>query len=159
MGLVETLGDEYALTDEGREFVEGVVEDWGPTDWAAGDGGRIRCLPGPTRRPSRPARSTPSSVRPRCPGTNGRVPSRVSTTLDNDEYHVVCFGNKPFDALIRYFDADVTPRPPEMKHATVTADGLTLDLHRVWFFGLYGGLQDRVPIFESQLQDLNQLID
>jgi hypothetical protein len=79
--------------------------------------------------------------------------------LGVDSYHAVCFGNKPFDALVRYFDADVAPTSPEMKHATVAVEGFTLDLYRVWFYGLYGALQDKVPVFEKQLQELNQHID
>ncbi|MFC4408137.1 HNH endonuclease [Haloarchaeobius iranensis] len=38
MGLVEKRGDEYALTDEGREFVEGAVADWAGTEWTVEDG-------------------------------------------------------------------------------------------------------------------------
>ncbi|MFD1646870.1 HNH endonuclease [Haloarchaeobius litoreus] len=34
MGLVEKRSDEYALTDEGRAFVEGAVENWAGSDWA-----------------------------------------------------------------------------------------------------------------------------
>lgn len=79
--------------------------------------------------------------------------------LGNSEYHVVCFGNKPFDALVDYFDADVTTQSPEMKNATVTADGLTLSLYRVWFYGLYGANQDKVPVFECQLEALNEELD
>ncbi|WP_440988361.1 HNH endonuclease [Haloarchaeobius baliensis] len=33
MGLVEKRGEEYALTDDGREFVEGAVTDWAGADW------------------------------------------------------------------------------------------------------------------------------
>jgi hypothetical protein len=76
--------------------------------------------------------------------------------LGESEYHVVCFGNKPFDALTAYFDADVTTRPPEMKHATAEVDGLRLRLYRVWFYGLYGANQDKVDVFERQLQRLNK---
>ena len=32
--------------------------------------------------------------------------------LGESEYHIVCFGNKPFDGLIGYFDADVCTFPP-----------------------------------------------
>jgi hypothetical protein len=79
--------------------------------------------------------------------------------LGADGYHVVCFGNKPFDALVRYFDADVAPTPPEMKHATVAVEGLTLDLYRVWFYGHWGANKEKVPIFETQLQELDQQIE
>ncbi len=35
MGLVEKQGAEYALTDEGWEFVEGAVEEWADAEWTA----------------------------------------------------------------------------------------------------------------------------
>ncbi|QDX41858.1 HNH endonuclease [Salarchaeum sp. JOR-1] len=33
MGLVEKQGDEYALTDDGRAFVERAVAEWADSDW------------------------------------------------------------------------------------------------------------------------------
>ena len=33
MGLVEKHGDEYALTAEGRQFVQDAVEEWADTAW------------------------------------------------------------------------------------------------------------------------------
>ncbi|MFA9518477.1 HNH endonuclease [Halopenitus sp. H-Gu1] len=33
MGLVENRGDEYALTDDGLQFVERAVEEWADSDW------------------------------------------------------------------------------------------------------------------------------
>jgi len=33
MGLVEKRGDEYALTDDGLQFVESAVEEWADSDW------------------------------------------------------------------------------------------------------------------------------
>ncbi|WP_254768424.1 HNH endonuclease [Salinilacihabitans rarus] len=33
MGLVEKRGDEYALTDDGLQFVERAVEEWADSDW------------------------------------------------------------------------------------------------------------------------------
>lgn len=35
MGLVEKQGQEYALTDDGWEFVENAVEDWADSDWSS----------------------------------------------------------------------------------------------------------------------------
>ncbi len=76
--------------------------------------------------------------------------------LGESEYHVVCFGNKPFDGLVDYFDAEVSTRPPELKCSTVETEGLTLRLYRVWFYGLYGALQDKVDILRRQLQELDE---
>ncbi|QLD90351.1 hypothetical protein HWV07_15430 [Natronomonas salina] len=76
--------------------------------------------------------------------------------LDASEYHVVCFGNKPFDGLSQYFSADVTTMPPEMKTATVDITGTTIHLYRVWFYGLYGSLQDKVNTFRQQLRILDE---
>lgn len=77
-------------------------------------------------------------------------------TLGQDTYHVICFGNKPFNALARYFDATVTTQGPEIKHATITVDGVTLEIYRVWFYGLYGVYQDKVDVLHRQLQQLNE---
>jgi hypothetical protein len=76
--------------------------------------------------------------------------------LDESEYHVVCFGNKPFDALVEYFDADVSTLQPELRRATVETEGLTLRLYRAWFYGLYGAHQDKVAVFKRQLEELNE---
>lgn len=76
--------------------------------------------------------------------------------LDEQECHVVCFGNKPFDALVEYFDVNISTLRLELKHATVEAEGLTLRLYRAWFYGLYGANQDKVAVFKRQLQELNE---
>lgn len=76
--------------------------------------------------------------------------------MGEQEYHVVCFGNKPFDGLVEYYDADVTTQSPELKYALVEVNDLTLHLYRVWFYGLYGALQDKVEVFERQLETLNE---
>jgi len=76
--------------------------------------------------------------------------------LGKSEYHVVCFGNKPFDGLVNYFDAGVTSHSPDLKRATIETDGLTLSLYRVWFYGLYGVHQGKVDVLTHQLQELNE---
>jgi hypothetical protein len=63
--------------------------------------------------------------------------------------------NKPFDGLVDYFDAGVTPDSPNLKQATIETDGLTLHIYRVWFYGLYGVYQDKVDVLNHQLQELN----
>ena len=78
--------------------------------------------------------------------------------LGDSEYHVVCFGNKPFDGLVDYFEAGVTSHSPDLKQATIETDGLTLSLYRVWFYGLYGVHQDKVDILKHQLHKLNKRI-
>lgn len=75
--------------------------------------------------------------------------------LGEVEYHVVCFGNKPFDGLVEYFDASVVKTPPELRHATVDFGELTLHIYRVWFYGLYGVYQDKVEVLEHQLAELD----
>jgi hypothetical protein len=75
--------------------------------------------------------------------------------LGESEYYLVCFGNKPFDALAAHFDAEVTTSPPELKHATIETEGLTLHFYRVWFYGLYGANQEKVEVCKRQLQELN----
>lgn len=76
--------------------------------------------------------------------------------LEQRDYHIICFGNKPFNGLARYFDATVTTQPPEIKCATIHVDGMTLRLYRVWFYGLYGVYQDKVDVLQRQLQQLNE---
>lgn len=78
--------------------------------------------------------------------------------LGESEFHVVCFGNKPFDGMVDYFDAGVTSHSPDLKRATVEIDGRTLSLYRVWFYGLYGANQDKVDILKHQLHELNERI-
>jgi len=44
MELVEKRGDEYALTDDGLQFVEGAVKEWADSDWTpsvSDDGMRV----------------------------------------------------------------------------------------------------------------------
>jgi hypothetical protein len=76
--------------------------------------------------------------------------------LGQSEYHVLCFGNAPFDGLVDYFDATVTRSVPELKHATVEARDTTIQLYRLWFYGLYGANQEKVEVVERQLQTLNE---
>lgn len=76
--------------------------------------------------------------------------------LGESEFHAVCFGNKPFDGLIEYFNVDVSTLPSDMRRATVETEGLTLHLYQVWFYGLYGANQDKVAVFKRQLQGLNE---
>jgi hypothetical protein len=75
--------------------------------------------------------------------------------LDESEYHVVCFGNDPFDGLVDRFDAEVREEEPQIKTAEVTVDGLDLHLNRVWFYGAWGENKDKVPILADQLEYLN----
>lgn len=77
-------------------------------------------------------------------------------SLGQSEYHVVCFGNKPFDGLVDYFDVGVTSQAPELKRTTIEIDDLTLTLYRVWFYGLYGAYQDKVAVLKNQLNELNE---
>lgn len=78
--------------------------------------------------------------------------------LNQSEYHILCFGNKPFRGLTDYFDTDPIEWDPEIKYAQTAADGMTLHLYRVWFYGLYGANQDKVDILETQLHHLNERI-
>jgi len=75
--------------------------------------------------------------------------------LGEQEFHIICFGNKPFDGLVSYFDATVSEGAPELKRATVETDGLVLHLYRVWFYGLYGANRGKVEVFKRQLEALN----
>lgn len=76
----------------------------------------------------------------------------------NDEVTVICFGNKPFDGLIRYFDAGVSTSNPELKQATIELNEMSLHLYRTWFYGLYGIHQAKVEVFRTQLEELNDRV-
>jgi len=76
--------------------------------------------------------------------------------LDQQEYHVLCFGNKPFDGLVDYYDVSVTHTDPELKRATARVDGWSLHLYRLWFYGLYGANQEKVGVVKQQLEQLNE---
>lgn len=75
--------------------------------------------------------------------------------LDECEYHVICFGNKPFEGLCDHFDVDPTAEVHEMRYGETTVDGRLIHLYRVWFYGLYGIYEDKVDVLEKQLQHLN----
>jgi hypothetical protein len=77
-------------------------------------------------------------------------------SLGEPEYHIFCFGNKPFDGLVDYFETEVSADTPELRRATVETEGLILHLYRLWFYGLYGANQGKVTVVKRQLQELNQ---
>lgn len=78
--------------------------------------------------------------------------------LNQSEYHILCFGNKPFRGLSDYFHADPAEQDHELLYAQVTVDGKMLHLYRVWFYGLYGANQAKVDVLETQLGHLNKRI-
>jgi hypothetical protein len=78
--------------------------------------------------------------------------------LDQSEYHILCFGNKPFQGLSDCFDADPIEGDHEIRHAQTTVNGMTLHMYRVWFYGLYGANQAKVDVLEAQLGHLNERI-
>lgn len=78
--------------------------------------------------------------------------------LGQSEYHVVCFGNKPFDGLSSRLRVEPSPRPHEIKYAKTELDNFTLHVYRFWFYGLYGIYQSKVDTLQSQLQYLNDQI-
>lgn len=75
--------------------------------------------------------------------------------LDQSDYHILCFGNKPFQGLSDYFDAEPAEQDHELLYAQTTVDGMVLHLYRVWFYGLYGANQAKVDVLETQLRHLN----
>lgn len=101
----------------------------------------------------------PESNEVRVTDTDAEILLNQLHLLGESEYDVICFGNKPFDGLTRYFDGDVSRQSPEIKRATVNVDGLTLRLYRVWFYGLYGANQDKVDTLKRQFQHLNERIE
>ena len=78
--------------------------------------------------------------------------------LNEDEFHVICFGNKPFQGLIDYYGLGESSFEPEIRYATLDRSDFDLHLYRVWFYGLYGANQSKVEIVDKQLEFLNQRI-
>ena len=78
--------------------------------------------------------------------------------LGRSEYHILCFGDKPFRALIEYFDIDTNSHPHKIEYTQTEVDGVTLHLYRVWFYGAWGANQDKVEILKYQLEYLNETI-
>lgn len=78
--------------------------------------------------------------------------------LDEDEYHVLCFGNKPFEGLCNFFDVTTTEKPHEIRYGEISIGDRMVHLYRVWFYGLYGIYEDKVDILEMQLQYLNERV-
>jgi hypothetical protein len=78
--------------------------------------------------------------------------------LGRSDYHVICFGDKPFRALVEYVDFDADSCAHQIEDARTEVDGLTLHLYRVWFDGAWGKNQDKVDILEDQLASLNDRI-
>lgn len=79
--------------------------------------------------------------------------------LGEGEIHVICFGNKPFQGLIDYYDVAESSIEPEIRYASVDRGEYALHLYRVWFYGLYGANHSKVKTVEKQLRHLNQRIE
>lgn len=79
--------------------------------------------------------------------------------LGEHEYHVICFGNKPFQGLTDYYGVDYSSIAPEIRYAATEIEGIDLHLYRVWFYGLYGIYQSKVETLEKQLHRINEMIN
>ena len=79
--------------------------------------------------------------------------------LGGRSFEVICFGNKPFQGLVDYFNLAVEEGPHEILLATVKVGAKRLNIYRVWFYGLYGANQQKVPVFKAQLQYLHRHLD
>lgn len=98
----------------------------------------------------------PDSQRVTVTDDDARVFHEQLRLLDQQEYQVLCFGNKPFDGLVDYYDVSVSTTEPELKRATVHVDEWTLHLNRLWFYGLYGVYQNKVEVLKRQLEQVNE---
>ena len=89
---------------------------------------------------------------------DARLFEKQAALLGDNEIHVICFGNKPFQGLIEYYDLEESHLEPEIRYASVDRGEFELHLYRVWFYGLYGANQDKVETVERQLGVLNRRV-
>lgn len=80
-------------------------------------------------------------------------------TLDYPEYHILCFGEKPFRGAINHFGGEPETWPHEINYAQTEVNGRRLHFYRVWFYGAWGANQDKVEVLQRQLQHLNKQFD
>lgn len=78
--------------------------------------------------------------------------------LGESRYHIICFTGKTFDALQSHFGADVEELPHDIQSFQARLRNKTLEVYRVWFYGLYGVHQQKVEELEKQLEYLNDEI-
>lgn len=78
--------------------------------------------------------------------------------LDQREYHVVCFGEKTYRAVLEYAGGESESGPHELEVTQTEVDGLVLHLYRAWFYGAWGANADKVDVLERQLQYLDSTI-
>lgn len=75
--------------------------------------------------------------------------------LGGSRFDVICFTGKTFEALRAHFGADTQQFQHDIQAFTASVAGKTLHVYRVWFYGLYGIHQDKVPELERQLAYLD----
>lgn len=75
--------------------------------------------------------------------------------LGESEFHVICFTGKTFEALRGRFGAAAERYRHDIEAFTADLEGITLHVYRVWFYGLYGVHQAKVPELERQLEYLD----
>lgn len=77
-------------------------------------------------------------------------------TLPAVGFKIVCFGRKPFEALTDRYTLEVTELPFEVECGSGQIAGFSVDVYRVWFYGLYGVHQHKVDELREQLRYLNE---
>lgn len=79
--------------------------------------------------------------------------------LDQDEYHVLCFLEEPFQALKTIFGREDTDLAHDIRTFSTDWNQKTIHFYRVWFYGNWGAHADKIPELEKQLNYLGQRIN
>lgn len=74
--------------------------------------------------------------------------------LDQDQYYILCFHRKVFQALKNTFDATARTIPHEIKTFTTFQRDLRLRCYRVWFHANWGANKDKIPALQDQMSFL-----
>lgn len=79
--------------------------------------------------------------------------------LGADQYHVISFSGKAFEALNEYFERPAQESlPHDIRSFSAVWNGIRMSVYRVWFFGNWGANADKIPELRRQLAYLDEEI-
>lgn len=71
--------------------------------------------------------------------------------LDRERYHIICFHEKVFQALLEASDSAPRELPHDIRAFSCTEDGRRIDCYRVWFHANWGANKEKIPALREQL--------
>ncbi len=71
--------------------------------------------------------------------------------LDQETYHVLCFHEKVFQTLRKYYDSSARELAHDIRAFRAVQDGVRLECYRVWFHANWGANRDKIPALRRQL--------